>query len=44
MLPDGELPRNHDDILVDVQGCPHKMMLAHQRITSYPYSYGLALM
>lgn len=38
MLPNGELPRNRDDILVDVQGCPHKMMLAHHRIRGHPYS------
>lgn len=34
MLANGELPGNRDDILVDVQGCPHKMMLAHHRIRS----------
>jgi hypothetical protein len=32
LLPDGKLPRNRDDILVDVQGCPHNLMLAHHRI------------
>jgi hypothetical protein len=40
VLPNGELPCNHDDILVDVQSCPHKMMLPHHRITApaRPYS------
>jgi hypothetical protein len=32
VLPSGELPRNRDHILIDVQGCPHRMMLAHHRI------------
>jgi hypothetical protein len=32
VLPNGELSRNRDDILVDVQGRPHKAMLAHHRI------------
>lgn len=35
MLTNGELPRNRNDILVDVQGRPHKMMLAHHRIKAY---------
>lgn len=35
MLPNGELPRNRHDILVDVQGRPHKMMLAHHHIKVY---------
>jgi hypothetical protein len=38
VLPNGELPRNRDHILVDVQGRPHRMMLAHHRISSHPYS------
>jgi hypothetical protein len=33
MFPNGELPRNHDHILVDVQRCPHRLMLAHHRIS-----------
>jgi hypothetical protein len=33
VLPNGELPRNRDHILIDVQGCPHRMMLPHHRIT-----------
>jgi hypothetical protein len=36
MLPNGELPRNRDHVLVDVQGRPHKMMLAHHRISEHP--------
>jgi hypothetical protein len=35
MLPNGELPRNRDHILIDVQGRPHSMMLAHHRIIRY---------
>jgi transposase InsO family protein len=35
VLPNGELPRNRDDILVDIQRCPHKMMLAHHHIKVY---------
>jgi hypothetical protein len=35
-LPNGELPRNRYHILIDVQGRPHKVMLAHQRISETP--------
>jgi cation diffusion facilitator CzcD-associated flavoprotein CzcO len=34
VLPSGELPRKRDHVLVDVQGSPHEMMLAHHRITA----------
>jgi hypothetical protein len=36
VLPNGELARNRDHILVDVQGRPHVMMLAHHRISGHP--------
>jgi len=41
VLPSRELPRDRDDVLVDVQGCPHRMMLAHHRIRSIPTLPGL---
>jgi hypothetical protein len=36
MLPNGELPRNRDHVLVDVQGRSHKVMLAHHHIKLLP--------